>query len=304
MCKDSSRRKTKMLHTRVICAMTALLAAVSLEAQQAPSPPGAPPARTRVEARRERRGEPQFDQAAEQRGKELLVARCGFCHGSNARGGAGGSDLTRSVIVQEDEDGRQLGEFLKVGRPERNMPKFELTEAEVKDLATFLHASIYQLANRDTYEILDIVVGNAKAGEAFFNGAGKCVSCHSPSGDLKGVGAKYDPATLQGRILMPRGGRRGGGPPGRRAPAYLEPTAVKATVTLPSGRSFTGALVRLTDFDVTLYDPEASQSRSWLRRNDIPKVVLTDPLQAHVDMWRRWTDEGMHDMTAFLATLK
>lgn len=293
-----------MRHPRVICAMTAFLAAVSLDAQQTPSPPGAQGVPTpRVEGRRERPGEPQFDQAAELRGREFFVARCGFCHGSNARGGAGGSDLTRSVIVQEDEDGRQLDEFLKVGRPERNMPKFELTEGEVKDLATFLHASIYRLANRGTYQILDIVVGNPKAGEAFFNGAGKCVSCHSPSGDLRGVGAKYEPATLQGRILMPRGGR-GWGPPGRRAPLHLEPTAVKATVTLPSGGSFTGALVRLTDFDVTLYDPEASHTRTWLRSNGLPKVALTDPLQAHVDLWSKWTDEGMHDVTAYLATLK
>lgn len=302
---DSSRfteKELEMRDLRVTCAMTILLAAASLRAQEPPAPPAAQPERAqRAETRR--RNEPQFDQAAEQRGKEFLVARCGFCHGSNARGGAGGSDLTRSVIVQEDEDGKQLGEFLKVGRPERNMPKFELTEAEVKDLATFLHASIYRLSNRGTYQILDIVVGNAKAGEAFFKGAGKCISCHSPSGDLNGVGAKYEPATLQGRILMPRGGR-GGGPPGRGAPQFLEPTAVKATVTLPSGQTATGALVRLTDFDVTLYDPETRQTRSWLRSNEVPKVVLTDPLQAHVDMWRKWTDEGIHDMTAYLATLK
>ena len=73
---------------------------------------------------------PKFDPAAVERGRELLVAQCGFCHGSNARGGNMGSDLTRSALVQEDENGKQLGEFLKVGRPERNMPKFELTEAE------------------------------------------------------------------------------------------------------------------------------------------------------------------------------
>jgi cytochrome c oxidase cbb3-type subunit 3 len=291
-----------MRHTRVICAMAAFLAAASLDAQEPPAPPAAQPERTpRAEGRR--RGEPQFDEAAEQRGKEFFVARCGFCHGSNARGGAGGSDLTRAVIVQEDEDGKQLGEFLKVGRPERNMPKFELTEAEVKDLATFLHASIYRLSNRGTYQILDIVVGNPKEGEAFFNGAGKCVACHSPSGDLRGVGAKYEPATLQGRMLMPRGGRAFG-PQGRGAPQYTEASAVKATVTLPSGQTVTGALVRLTDFDVTVYDQQTRQTRSWLRSNDVPKVVLTDPLQAHVDMWRKWTDEGLHDMTAYLATLK
>jgi cytochrome c oxidase cbb3-type subunit 3 len=79
---------------------------------------------------------------------------------------------------------------------------------------------------------------------------------------------------------------------------------VKATVTLPSGESFTGALVRLTDFDVTIYDAGTTQMRSWLRRDDVPKVVLTDPLQAHVDMLRKWTDPDMHDVTAYLVTLK
>lgn len=269
---------------RATLATTAVLAALSLRAQQRPD-------------------EPRFDAATVARGQELLVAQCGFCHGSNARGGNGGSDLTRSPIVQEDENGKQLGEFLKVGRPDRAMPKFELRESEVSDLATFLHATIDQVADRGRYQILDIVTGDAKAGEAFFNGKGACSSCHSAAGDLRGVGAKYDPAVLQGRALMPRGGR-GGGPPGRGLPAYLDPNAVKATLTLLSGESFTGALVRLTDFDVTLYDPATQQMRSWLRSDDIPKVALKDPLQAHVDMWRKWTDDDMHNVTAYLVSLK
>lgn len=277
--------------TRVACAAIAALAALAASAQQ-PAPAPAPPRRAP--------DEPQFDQAAVKRGQELLVERCGFCHGSNARGGAGGSDLTRSPMVQEDENGKQLGEFLKVGRPEKNMPPFELTERELRDLAEFLHETIYQASNRDRYKILDIVVGDPKAGEAYFKG--NCSSCHSATGDLKSIGAKYDPATLQGRMLMPRGGR--GGPPGRSAPAYMQPTAVKATVKLASGESVTGALVRLTDFDVTLYDPQARRMRSWLRNDGVPEVTLTDPLQAHIDMWRRWTDDDMHNVTAYLVSLK
>ena len=159
---------------------------------------------------------PPADPAAVERGQQLMTSQCGFCHGSNARGGSSGPDLTRSEIVQTDENGKQLGEFLKVGRPERNMPKFELTPQELTDLATFLHSAIYQIGNRGAYEILDIVTGDAKAGEAYFNGPGRCASCHSPTGDLKGVGARYEPATLQGRMLMPRGRRRRGGPPGDR----------------------------------------------------------------------------------------
>ena len=79
---------------------------------------------------------------------------------------------------------------------------------------------------------------------------------------------------------------------------------MKAKVTLASGETTTGALVRLTDFDVTLFDPETRQMRSWLRKDDVPKVVLMDPLQAHVDLLRKWTDTDMHDVTAFLAGLK
>jgi len=291
------------------CATIAVLAAATLGAQPPPPPPAPPaeqrPAAPAAPAARERRPEePQFDADSVQRGKDLLVARCGFCHGSNARGGATGPDLTRSAMVQEDENGKQLGEFLKVGRPERNMPKFELTPPELTDLATFLHSSIYEIGNRGAYKILDILTGDPKAGEAFFQGAGRCVTCHSATGDLQGVGAKYEPAALQERMLMPRARRRRGPQSERAAPPWTEPNAVKATVTVPPAASFTGALVRLTDFDVTIYDPETKQMRSWLRKDDLPKVVLMDPLQAHVDMLRKWTDDDMRNTTAFLAGLK
>jgi len=282
-----------------------LLAAASVGAQTPPPPPADQrPAPAAALARQPRPEEPQFDADSVQRGQELLVARCGFCHGSNARGGATGPDLTRSAMVQEDENGKQLGEFLKVGRPERNMPKFELTPPELTDLATFLHAAIYQIGNRGAYKILDILTGDARAGEAFFQGAGRCASCHSATGDLQGVGARYEPATLQERMLMPRAPRRRGPPGDRFSPPWTEPNAVKATVTIPPAAPFTGALVRLTDFDVTIYDPETKQVRSWLRKDDLPKVVLMDPLQGHVDLLRKWTDDDMRNVTAFLAGLK
>jgi len=107
---------------------------------------------------------------------------------------------------------------------------------------------------------------------------------------------------LQGRLLLPRGrtGARGAPP----VPLYLDPTAVKATVMLPSGETASGGLVRLTDFDVTLYDTAAGRVRSFLRNGDSPKVVITDPLQAHLDHLTKWTDTDMHNMTAYLASLK
>jgi mono/diheme cytochrome c family protein len=259
------------------------------------------------------------DAAAVERGTQLLAEQCGFCHGTNARGGSGGPDLTRSVLVQEDESGKQLNAFLQVGRPDRGMPKFDLQDAQVQDLAAFLHSAIYLNANRRLYKVLDIVVGDPKAGEAYFNGAGGCRSCHSPTGDLKSVGAKYDAAKLQERILLPRGRvaartrdqgpRTDQGPTAGRSdgPLYKDPTAVRATVTpagAAAGDAVTGALVRLTEFEVTIFDASSGRTRSWLRNGDNPKIVVTDPLQAHVDRLAKWTDADMHNMTAYLVSLK
>src|SRR5947207_11362080 len=218
--------------TRVSCSATVLVVVMlgGVRAQQAPqqSPP-----QPRIAA-----VDPQFNAASVERGQQLLVAQCGFCHGSNARGGSSGPDLTRSVLVQDDEGGKQLGEFLRTGRPDNGMPPFQLSADQVTDLATFLHAAIFQNANRRLYQVLDILTGDPKAGEAFFNGGGRCSACHSPAGDLKGIGARYEAVALQQRFLMPRGGR-GAGPP---QPAYLDRNAIKVTVTLPSRQTITGPL--------------------------------------------------------------
>jgi cytochrome c oxidase cbb3-type subunit III len=258
-------------------------------------------ARAQQPAPRITANDPQFDQASVDRGQQAFVNQCGFCHGSNARGGSSGPDLTRSELVQSDEGGKELGAFLRAGRPDKGMPGFEqLSRGDVADIATFLHAAIYLNANRRLYQLLNIVTGDAKAGEAFFRGAGRCSSCHQATGDLKGVGAKYEPVALQQKFLMPRGGR-GEGPP---RPAYLDKNAVRVTVTLPSKQVVKGVLVRLTDFDVTVYDPETTQTRSYLRNGDVPKVDVVDPMQAHIDMWPKWTDADIHNMTAYLAGLK
>ena len=290
----------------MLASVAALMVAARLGAEEPvpPKPPATkaenpapPPAHPPADQ------EGTFDPAAVERGRQLQVQLCGFCHGSNARGGQQGPDLTRSALVQSDENGKQLGAFLKVGRPELKMPPFALPESDVLDLATFLHATIQAVSDRGQYKILDIVTGDAKAGKAYFDGAGKCATCHSVTGDLKGVGATYDPTTLQGRLVMPRGRSRRG-PRAQGPPPFLDPNAVKATVTFANGESFTGALIRVTDFDVSIFDPGSQQTRIWLRTNGVPSVTLSDPLQAHVDMLRGWKDADIHNLTAYLVTLK
>ena len=164
--------------------------------------------------------------------------------------GAQGPDLTRSLYVLTDEDGKVLGDYLKIGRPETGMPAFPaLPAAQLSDLAAFLRMRAAEGTGRPAMNPANIVVGDAAAGEAYFNGAGGCRTCHSPVGDLKGVGGKYNPVTLQGRMINPRvvtGGRRGAPPP-RTVP-------IQVKVTLAPGQVISGTLVSVDDFFVTLID--------------------------------------------------
>lgn len=239
---------------------------------------------------------PKYDPVSVERGKGTFVSACGFCHGSNAKGGEKGPDLLRSVVVLDDENGKTIGPVILKGRPEKGMPRFPFTPQQIADIANFLHNSIKNAIDRDNYKILNIVTGDPKAGAAYFNGPGRCASCHSVTGDLKGVGAKYEPVTLQGKLLQPNYSWTEGTPP-------HPVSAISVTVTLPSGESFTGAPVNLDDFNVALRGPDGAY-HSFKRTKDVPRVEIHNRLQAHLDLLSRYTDADIHNLTAYLVTLK
>jgi len=239
---------------------------------------------------------PAVDTAAAERGRLFFTQTCSFCHGIDARGGAeGGSDLTYSPIVLADPSGGQLGAFLQVGRPDRKMPAFPLAPAQLSDVAMFLRTAV---KTRDSGAAA-VVVGDAAAGERFFTGAGRCTRCHSATGDLKGVGVKYPTATLQGRLVLPRGS---GGYPGQNAGSEIPPFR-SATVTLPSGERYTGTLTSVSIFAIAIQDA-SGRRRTFTREGNVPKVEITDPLQAHLDLMTTMSDKVMHDLTAYLVTLR
>lgn len=286
-------RKAAPAITMAIVAAVACLPAQTQLRGQTPSGPAQKPATPRRGG-----GYPAYDEAAVERGKMQFVSTCGFCHGANAKGGESGPDLLRSVLVLDDENGDKIGQVVLNGRPDKGMPKFNLSRQQISDIATFLHNSIKAAALRGNYKILNIVVGDPAAGEAYFNGAGQCSTCHSTSKDLKGIGAKYDPVTLQGKFLMPRGQRYG-----PRAVPATPGSAVTVNVTLPSGQSYSGKLERIDDFTVALTDAEG-QYHSFSRDGDVPKVELHDPLKAHYDMLTKYKDSDIHNLTAYLVTVK
>jgi cytochrome c oxidase cbb3-type subunit III len=242
----------------------------------------------------------QADQATIDRGKALYGVHCTFCHGSDARGGEGGPNLIRSQTVLNDKDGELIAPIVQNGRPDAGMPKFDLTKAQISDIAAFIHSfrtSGYD-ASRDRPP--SILVGDARAGEAYFKT--KCASCHSPTGDLRGIAGKItEPIALQQSWLMPGGGRGGRGGRGGGSGLEIPPTTV--TVTMPNGQKIEGRLLRIDDFLVTLSDANGNE-QTIARNGNVPRVEVHDPIEPHRELLRVYSDKDIHDVTAYLETLK
>jgi len=234
------------------------------------------------------------DPAAVDRGAKGYATYCAGCHGNTGRGGPGAPDLVRSLLVLDDEKGILIAPVIRDGRPDAGMPKLNLSEAQIADLVAWLHVQTYAAGHRTTYAYQDVVTGDAKKGEAYFNSKGRCNTCHSATGDLKGVGSRYESLALQGKWLQPRGGRGG---------AASEKSAVMVTVTPASGVAVSGKLDRIDDFNVSLRDAKG-QYHSFAREGAVPRVELKDPLQAHTELLRVYSDADIHNMTAYLVTLK
>ena len=267
----------------------ALISLISLPAR-AQEPTGTPEQQEDARALRTRQflglGRiPDAKMAAE--GQKIFGATCGFCHGADARGGAG-PDLLRSAVVLDDNQGELIGPTVHNGRPEKGMPAFPaITDEQIHELAEYLHLQVELSANRGTYKPLNVLTGNADAGKAYFNGEGKCNSCHSVTGDLAHIAAKMSPSDLQEKFLYP-------------APDRKATTGV--TVKLANGKTMTGALQHLDDFYVAFEDADGNFQSIALHKG--VEVHIDDKLLAHREMLGKYTNQQMHDLTAYLVTLK
>src|SRR5438132_5791443 len=244
-----SARRFRFLGS-VIIACAATMTASQAAAQRAPDYPERPPAAPEQVAR----------------GQQLFKSNCGFCHGSDGRGGETGPNLVRDQVVLADQHGELIAPVVQNGIPGRGMPKLTLSATEIADIAAWLHSQ--PLSDRGAPSTLDILVGNAKQGEAYFNGAGHCTQCHSVKGDLAGIGGRYEPKMIQNLVVSGRGGRSGRRSAGAAPPQPLPATTV--TVTLPSGQAITGDLDHISAFVVALRQPDGTY-RSFARHDSIPK---------------------------------
>jgi len=231
---------------------------------------------------------PAPDQAAAKKGEPLYKQNCGTCHGETARG-AQGPNLVRSVVVLHDEKGEEIGPVVKNGRPQAGMPGFPtLSQDDVYNIGQYIHLQVELAANRGTYgatygAMRNQISGDAKKGEEFFNAS--CKGCHSATGDLAKIGAKYgQAATMQSRFLWPS-----------------TPGPAKATITTASGQTITGTIKTMTDFEVSMYDA-GGDYHAWPR--DQVKVQVEDKLAGHRALLPKYTDADIHNLAAYLVTLK
>ena len=225
------------------------------------------------------------------RGAQLYAANCAFCHGEKANG-AEGPDLVRSRVVLHDEQGELVGPVVHQGRVNVGMPAFPAwNDQQLKDVAEFLHMRVEQSANRGLYTLRSVITGDAQAGEAYFRGAGKCIECHSATNDLAHIGSRYEPAELQQRFLYPVD-----------KDESRTVTAPNVRITFASGQVVSGKLRRLDDFDVAIVGTDGAYQSYAIEKG--VQVSVEDKLLRHRLLLDQYSDRDMHDLTAYLATLK
>ncbi len=228
-----------------------------------------------------------YPPALVQSGNSLFGQNCAFCHGRDAGGGETGPDLTSSKLVADDVNGEKIGAVVRNGRPEKGMPRFSLSADEMAGLVAFIHTqaagAAAQNGKRRGVDVADLQTGSAEAGKEYFNGAGKCASCHSAAGDLAGVAQRYAGLRLEERMLYPKD------------------TPANVKVTLPSGETMAGKLAYVDEFTVALRGA-SGEYRSWAT-SDV-KYAVDAPVEAHAEMLGKYTDADIHNLMAYLQTLR
>ncbi len=250
---------------------------------------------------------PPADPAIAAAGKAIYEPNCAKCHAADMRGAAGGINLVRNQMTMDDQNGELIGKFLQSPHAKGQAPKMDLNATQVHDLAVYMHTFMnYRtvVVPPDTNGAI-LALGKPAAGEAYFKA--HCASCHSVTGDLKGIGSKYsDPKTMQNTLVSGGGGGGRGG--GRGAAAADDGSAasrrtITATVTLANGQKIEGRPGTYDDFLITLTEADGTQ-HTWRKNGDFPKIEIHDPMKAHRDLLLTLTDDDIHNLTTYLLGVK
>jgi cytochrome c oxidase cbb3-type subunit 3 len=248
---------------------------------------------------------PPGDPAQIARGKTIYGINCTGCHGADLRGGdMGGPNLLRSQVALSDQNGELIVPIIQGSRQNAGMPAIDMSPADGAAVAAYVRSIMETIGRQGMPPSAglpppSVLVGDAREGQAYF--AAKCSNCHSATGDLQGIASRYPDAKALQNAFVSGGGGRGRGGRGGAAGAPNART-VTVTVTLPTG-PVEGQLVRIDDFLVTVGLADGAL-RTIRRDGNVPKVEVHDPMKGHRDLLSTYTDKDMHDVTAYLVTLK
>jgi cytochrome c oxidase cbb3-type subunit 3 len=226
-------------------------------------------------------------------GSALFRQDCSFCHGRDAGGGESGPDLTRSRLVRTDVNGDKIGSVVRNGRAEKGMPPFDRSDQQIAALVAFIHTQQNNAladasgrpgsGGRKGVDASDLQTGNVEAGKKYFEGAGGCAACHSPIGDLAGLASRYSGLELEEQMLYPKHAKS------------------KVSITLASGETISGILAYRDEFTIGIIDSTGNY-RSWQTRD--VQYKLDPALNAHVELFPKYTDADIHNLMAYLQTLR
>ena len=192
-----------------------------------------------------------------------------------------------SDLVTSDVRGNKIGVVVRNGRPENGMPAFKLSPQEIYRAGRFpscpeeksdrspadaagWRSAIFKPAMSRRANNISMVREPARPAIL-------------PTGDLAGVARRYRGLELEKRMLYPND-----------APATV-------TVTLPSGQTVSGKLSYQDEFTIGLTD-DAGWYQSWPTSQ--VKYTINAPAEAHVELLGKYTDDDVHNLMAYLQTLR
>ena len=216
-------------------------------------------------------------------GKKRFETLCAACHGADGAGGERGP----AIVGRSDSRVRSLEDLRTVirnGIPAAGMPAFHLPEAQLNELAKFVHSLRSPAAENPA-------PGDAAVGEQFFLSKGQCNTCHLIRGrggwlgpDLSDLGARRSLAEIQGALSSP----------GR----HMTPGYQPAVVRLRDGISIRGLIKNESTFDLQLLRLDgqfALLTKPEIQSIEREQKSLMPPLQA--------SDTEAQNLLAYLSRL-
>jgi putative heme-binding domain-containing protein len=226
-----------------------------------------------------------YSQADIQSGSVVYAAQCTQCHGPTGDQ-VSGVDLRggRFRNATTDDDLRRI---ITDGLPGTSMPGRKFEPAQLTALVAFVR-------NMRDFDAKTVAVGGVSPGQAIFEGAGRCATCHRVGGrgsrigpDLTEIGSSRSPAALQQSLLDPT--------------SVMMPINRPVRIVTKDGQTINGRRLNEDTYTIQLMTDQErllSVSKADLRSY---QVLTTSSMPSYKD---KLTPQEIADTVAYLSSLR